>query len=191
MTGILAFALTLTCLPGALLDFAIPIWKNTPEMRIEDAYKWTYQATRGGEHAVPDRETARKWLDNEWMSMGEQPNSKAEWIPLCPEGDIGRVDLRAFKARGGNSDDLLRAFLASSREYRSEPKAFTDAWAELGTRLIKGGFGKVTLKEWQRLDREMKKKGYPAIHHSDDYNKAMRPAYRIITLEQAQLLIPS
>jgi hypothetical protein len=189
--NIFAAAFFLACLPTALLDFAMPVWKNTPEMRIEDAYKWTYQATRGGEHAAPDREMAKRWLDNEWTSMGEEPKGETEWIPLCPEGEIGRIDMRTFKSRGGKSDDLLNAFLASSREYRSEPKTFTDAWGELGTRLEKGGFGKITLKEWQRLDKEMKKKEYPAVHHSDHYNKTKRPAYRIITLENAQRLIPA
>lgn len=191
MTGFLAFALTLMCLPTALLDFATPIWKNTPGMQIEDAYKWTFQATRGGEHAVPDREMAKKWLDSEWASMGEDDKGANEWTPLCPSAEIGRISLRAFKARGGKPNDLLEAFLTSSREYRAEPKAFTDAWAELGKRLKKKGFGKITHKEWLKLDAEMKKKGYPAISHSDQYKKTYGPAYRIITLERAQLLLPS
>lgn len=191
MTYILGLTLFLACLPAELLNFAMPIWKNTPEMRIEDAYKWTYQATRGGEHAVPDREMAKRWLDDEWLKIGEEPKHEHEFVPLCPGSEIGRFNLRPFKARGGKADDLLNAFLVSAREYRSEPKAFTDAWAELGKRLKKGSFGKITQKEWQRLDQEMKKKNYPAVHHSDYYNKAKRPAYRIVTLDEAQRLIPS
>ena len=86
---------------------------------------------------------------------------------------------------------ILEAFLTSSREYTSEPKVFTEAWAELGTRLKKGGFGSISHKEWQRLDAEMKKKDYPAVHHSEQYNKANKPAYRIITLLEAQRIIPN
>ncbi len=189
--NILAAAFFLTCLPTALLDFAIPVWKNTPEMRIEDAYKWTYQATRGGEHATPSREIAAKWLDDEWASMGEATKLEREWVPLCPANEIGRLNMRTFKSRGGDVDDLLDAFLASARSYRAEPKAFTDAWAELGVRLKKQGFGKITHKEWRRLDAEMKKKGYPAIHHSEHYKKVNRPAYRLITSAEVQRLIPS
>lgn len=189
--SILASVLFLACLPAALLDHAMPRWQNEKGMRIDDAYKWIYQATRGGEHAAPSREAAASWLERELATMGEAPVVEREWIPLCPAGEIGRVYLRPFRARGGKPDDLVNAFLASARQYRSEPKAFTDAWMELGKRLKQKGFGAITHKEWLRLDAEMKKKHYPAVHHSDEYNRENRPAYRVITLEQAQILIPS
>jgi len=191
MIHTLGLILFLACTPLALLDFAIPKWKADKDVRIEDAYKWTYQATRGGEHAVPSREAARSWLEREWQSMGDEPKGENEWIALCPGSEIGRLNLRPFKSRGGKMEDILDAFLTSSSAYKSEPKAFTDAWAELGKRLKAKKVGTLTYKEWLRLDAEMKKKDYPAIHHSKPYNKANRPAYRIITLPQAQKIIPS
>lgn len=181
----------LLCTPAALLDYAMPRWRSDPTIRIEDAYKWTYQATRGGEHAAPSREAAKTWLEREWQSMGDEPKSENEWIALCPNGEIGRLNLRPFKARGGKMDDIIDAFLTSAKDYKGEPKAFTDAWAELGTRLTKGGFGSINHQEWQRLDAEMKKKDYPAVHHSQQYNKTYKPAYRIITLNEAQRIIPN
>lgn len=187
----LGLILFLACTPSALLDFAIPKWKSDKNVRIEDAYKWTYQATRGGEHAAPSREAARSWLEREWQSMGDEPKGENEWIALCPGSEIGRLNLRPFKSRGGKMEDILDAFLTSSRDYTSDPKAFTDAWAELGKRLKAKKAGTLTYKEWLRLDAEMKKKDYPAIHHSKPYNKANRPAYRIITLPKAQKIIPS
>lgn len=187
-----AFALTLllVCTPDALLDFAIPAWKAEREFRIEDAYKHLYQATRGGEHAAPNREAAKVWLEREWVSLGDQSTGEREWVPLCPGGEIGRLNLRPFKAGGGKPDDLLDAFLESANEYRSEPKAFTDAWAELSKRLKRKSVGAITYKEWHRLDAAMNKKDYPAIHHSETYSQANRPAYRIIALQQKRLLIP-
>lgn len=189
--SIFASLLILACAPPALLDFAIPRWQADQSVRIEDSYKWLYQATRGGEHAVPDRETAQRWLDNEWSSLTAEPKDENEWVPLCPGGEIGRLNLRPFKAGGGKANDLLDAFLISAREYRGEPDAFTEVWAELGARLKRRGLGEITYKEWLRLDAQMKNKGYPAIHHSESYNKARRPAYRILTRDQARRLIPS
>lgn len=188
---LLGIALILACKPTALLDFAIPKWKSDNNMRIADAYKWTYQATRGGEHAMPDRDSARKWLEREWHSMGGEPMDKVEWSPLCPGGEIGRLNIRPFKTRGGEADDVLDAFLASASEFRSEPDDFTDAWNELGRRLKKRKIGKLEYREWLRLDAEMKAKNYPAVHHSEAYNEAYSPAYRILTLDQARKLIPS
>src|SRR5437588_7200040 len=101
----------LSCMPSALIDFAIPKWKADPNVRIEDAYKWLYQATRGGEHAIPDKDSARKWLDDEWKTLDPPVSNEAIWEPLCPGGEIGRLNLRPFRASDGKPDDLLNAFL--------------------------------------------------------------------------------
>lgn len=179
----------LACTPTALLDFAIPKWKADKAVRIEDTYKWLYQATRGGEHAAPDRDGARRWLDGEWSSLGEPDKNEKLIDPLCPEGEIVRVNLRKFRSQGGTEVDILDAFLASAAEYRATESAFTDAWLELGKRLEKKGFGEITRTAWDRLDSEMKAKNYPAVHHSDDYNKLRKPAYRIVTKAEADKLL--
>ena len=43
--------------------------------------------------------------------------------------------------------------------------------------------------EWRRLDREMRARGYPAIHHSPEYENARRPAYRVLPAAQARPLL--
>ena len=57
----------------ALLPFALDAFASDPETRIEDAYKWLYQATCGGEHAVPDEEAARAWLRAEFPRLPPTP----------------------------------------------------------------------------------------------------------------------
>ncbi len=188
-TTIIGVALFLMCTPAALLDFAIPSWKSDPAVRIEDAYKWTYQATRGGEHAVPDTDSARKWLDGEWQTLGAPAANEPVWEPLCPGGEIGRLNLRPFKSRGGHADELLDAFLASSRDYRSESKAFKDAWFELGKRLRGKTIGTLDRRAWVKLNAEMRARNYPAIHHSEQYEQAEQPAYRILTKAEMQKLL--
>ena len=180
----LALALVLACTPTALLDFAIPKWKTDEAVRIEDTYKWLYQATRGGEHAAPDREGAKQWLDGEWSSLAAKQKGEKLWEPLCPGGEIGRVNLRAFKDARGKEDDVLDAFLLSAAEYRGTADEFIAAWNELGKRLKKRPVGEIKLAEWTRLDAEMRAKNYPAVHHSENYNTIRSPAYRIITRVQ-------
>jgi hypothetical protein len=184
----LAFSIFLLCTSAALLDFTIPKWKADKSVRTEDAYKWLYQATRGGEHAVPDEDSARKWLDGEWTTLGSPLKNEPEWEPLCPGAEVGRLNLRPFKQAGGKENDLLTAFLASSREYRPEPANFIDAWTQLGERLKKHSFGKLDHRSWLKVDAEMKAKNYPAIHHSDTYNKVRQPAYRVLTRSEMELI---
>lgn len=190
MTIFLSAIVFLACAPAALLDFATPYWKSNANVRIEDAYKWIYQATQGGEHAAPDRESARKWLEDEWDSMGEPAPTENTFVSLCPGGEIGRLYLRPFRQGGGKKEDLLEAFLASSKEYKPDAAAFLAAWTELGKRLKTAKIGKLDLNAWKKLDRETREKKYPAVHHSEEYETAERPAYRVITRFQAQNLIP-
>ena len=188
MLSIAGLVLLFACTPTALLDFAIPKWKADKAVRIEDTYKWLYQATRGGEHAAPDRDGARQWLDSEWSSLSDADSDEKLIDPLCPDGEIVRINLRKFKASGGTEDDILDAFLASAAEYRATVNEFTAAWFELGKRLKKKGFGQVTRSVWENLDAKMKAKNYPAVHHSEDYNKLRKPAYRIVTKIEADKL---
>jgi hypothetical protein len=189
VTGLLSTILILSCLPSALLDFAMPKWKVDPNVRIEDAYKWIYQATRGGEHAAPDREMAKRWLDKEWTSLGKPAKNEPLWEPLCKDNSIGRLNLRAFKAKGGKMDDILDAFLTSSREFKETGTNFLDTWSDLGKRLTHKAIGSLTFDEWSRLDADEKAKHYPAIHHSATFEAAEYPAYRIITKAQKNWLI--
>lgn len=180
----------LLCTPAALLDHAIPIWKHQPATRVEDAYKWIFQATRGGEHAAPDRDSAAKWLDGEWAKLAKPQDDEMLWVPLCPDGSIGRLSLRRFKTSGGKEADLLDAFLASAREFRGSREEFETAWTEFGNRLKTEHFGKLTRKNWKEFDKKMRQAGYPAIHHSESYSAQYAPAYRVLTGEEVRGLIP-
>jgi hypothetical protein len=60
-----ALLLSLFSIQTGFSDFAIEKWRNDPEVRIEDAYKWLYQATRGNEHAAADEKMVREYLEQE------------------------------------------------------------------------------------------------------------------------------
>ena len=162
-----------------------------PEIRIEDAYKWLVHATRGGEHAIASESAARKWLDGEWAILGPPQPDEPVWVPLVADGRIGRLNLRPYRAQGGDPEPLLAAFLASAESFDASPARFRAAWNALGRALKTNRQGHLTHAEWRRLDRAMRSQGYPAIHHSPEYEQARRPAYRVLTREQARRLLDS
>lgn len=178
-------------MPIALLDFAVPTWRSNDAVRIADAYKHLFQVTMGGEHAAPDRAVAIEFLEKEWIAIGDVATDENLWEPLCPDGSIGRVNLRPFKRGGGRQADLVDAFLVSSRAFDPDKDKFLTAWTELGDRLKKGKIGKLDHAAWRNFDAKNKKQNYPAVSHSDEYRKANRPAYRVLTLDVAQILIPN
>ncbi len=170
------------------VDFALKQWSNDPAVGMRDAYKWLFQATLGGEHAAPDLAGARTWLDEEWKTLGAPRFGETAWEPLTADGTIGRVNLRPYRARGGDPQRLAEAFVRSAKRFRADTQAFVNAWVELGARLQKAPSGALTYAAWQTMDLEARTSDYPAMHHSDDYVRAHAPAYRVLLRDDAEAL---
>lgn len=185
----LAFFLLFSAAPDPAAEFLLAQAPADPETRIEDAYKWLFHATRGGEHALADETAARKWLDQEWAALGPPQPDEPLWTPLTADGRVGRLNLRPYRAQGGSPDALHAAFVAGARSFDASPDRFRKAWNALGRALKKNPQGHLTYSEWKRLDRETRAQGYPAIHHSPEYEKSRRPAYRVLPRAQAQPLL--
>ncbi len=163
-----------------LIDHAFAQWQVKPEMRIEDAYKWLFHATLGGEHAVHDENGPRAWLDREWPTVGAPMKGDTEIEPLTPDGKLVRINLRPFKQRGGDKEMLLWAFVLSAERFKSDKRDFVREWDALGSRLRTNRWKKLTAQEWSRLDRAMRKENFPAIDHSPEYERLYKPAYRVV-----------
>jgi hypothetical protein len=172
-----------------LLPFAVDAFAADSETRIEDAYKWLFQAANGGEHAVPDEESARAWLEKEWASLDAAPSGELLVVPLRPDGAVVRLNLRPYRDLGGRTGALLDAFLRSARAFEPDSGLFRESWGALGERITSQPLGPLNRAEWQRLDAAMRAKGYPAVHHSRTYASTRRPAYRVLTKDEADRLV--
>jgi hypothetical protein len=144
-------------------------------MQIQDMYKLLHQAAMGSEHAVTDPESARNWLKRELAEMGEGLQ-EALIDPISLGGEIARVHLRPFVAAGHNKDILLDAFIRTANEVYGDVRLLEGFWqAAIST----SKFSSVKMEEFFQ---SMKEKNYPAVHHSPEYEKLYRPAYRVVAL---------
>ena len=175
--------------PNPDADFFLAQARADPELRIADAYKWLFHATRGGEHAVANEFAVRKWLENEWAALGPPQPGEPLWTPLTPDGRIGRLNLRPYRTQGGAPEPLLAAFVEGAKSFDASPARFRAAWRALGRELKKQPVGHLTWAAWQRLDREMRAHDYPASHHSPEYERARQPAYRVLTGAEVRRLL--
>lgn len=176
-------------IPDPVAAFCLGHARREPEWRIEDAAKWIVHATRGGEHAVQNEFAVRQWLETEWATLGPPRNNEPLWVPLTPDGRIGRLNLRPFKAQGGDLNALHAAFLDGAESFDADMSRFHRTWRSFGRLLAAAPIGHLTHAEWKRLDREWRAKGFPAIHHSDACRDACQPAYRVLPSEQARALL--
>lgn len=176
---------------AALARFAWKALRNEPAAEAEDAYKWLFQAARGGEHAAPSEGSARAWLLKEWATLGPARPGEPLVVPLRPDGAVVRLNLRPYRDAGGGGDALLAAFLASARSFRPDPALFVEAWRKLGELLSGERHGKVSPAAFDELDRASEGLGWPARHHSRGYAEAHAPAYRVLTGDEAGRLVRS
>lgn len=144
-----------------------------PVMQIQDVYKLLHQAAFGSEHAIPDAERARKWLEREIAEMGAGVEDVAI-EPLYPDGKIVRVHLRPFLAQGGDTEILLSAFLRTADDFVGSTERFEDYW-EMATQ--RAHFSAYDMNSFITPLREQE---YPAVHHSAIYRETYRPAYRVV-----------
>jgi len=152
-----------------------------PGLELADLYKALHQGALGSEHEV-SRGGARSWLDREIASLQEGP-SEALVERLGEEGRFARVHLRPFLAAGGDSERLLEAFVATAN-------AETDGTSELECALgIAAALGATGRLPWPaeavaRYASERAAEGFPAVHHSEGFESAYHPAYRVISVER-------
>lgn len=94
--------------------------------------------------------------------------------PISADGEIIRIHLRPFLASGKSPKILFNAFLRTAKEYRGNLSTLEQYWK---TVISMGHFPITAMDEFIQL---IKAQGYPAVHHSDEYEKLYRPAYRVV-----------
>jgi len=144
-----------------------------PAMRIQDVYKLIHQAALGSEHAVSSIEGARKRMENELAKMGAGPDESVI-DPISDGGQIVRVHLRPFIAQGGNPETLLNAFIRTANEYRGDIQILKKYWN------IAIDMEHFLSAEMDDFIQSMQTQNYPAVHHSPEYERLYRPAYRVV-----------
>jgi hypothetical protein len=144
-----------------------------PSMQIQDVYKLIHQAVMGSEHAISSVEGARQWMERELAEMGTGPDEPVV-DPISADDQIIRVHLRPYVAQGGTPETLLDAFLRTANEYRGDIGVLKDYWkTAIGTQHFPSA-------EMDEFIESMQAQNYPAVHHSPEYERFYRPAYRVI-----------
>jgi hypothetical protein len=160
-----------------------------PLMQPADLYKLAHQAALGSEHAVRSEAAARAWLERELAEMGSGPPEPL-LDPISPDGRILRVHLRPYLLAGHDPEALLRAFVGSANPIRGGEKRLR-SYLNAVSRLAEDGRIGIDAGELSVLIKEMQLAGWPAVHHSSSYQRAYRPAYRVVVRSLLPLSILS
>lgn len=148
-----------------------------PESTLQDVYKAFYQEHFGPEHMIDDTAAVRQYLDYELSTMGDECGG-FYYEAIGARGDYVRVSLKCVKHGLISADELLQAFLESAAARQVPAVEWSCMWDAVVQVVdeVKPGLGSASEREMLR-EASVKKQ---AVHHSQAYNEAYRPHYRIV-----------
>lgn len=159
-------------------------------MEIQDLVKLAYQASQGSGHLVASETDALASLHAE-SEQAQADLHEADVIVCEPAGpDFCRVHLRALPAAGLSLETVARIFFLTAAEPPAGQIALNDLLGQVRAALGQGLplARPIGLDDWDRWITSYRAKGCPAMHHSDTYRRAYRPAYRLVTARFAKIL---
>ena len=159
-----------------LEDILLQHFDRYPQMQPQDAVKLIYQQEFGPGHLIRDQKKALEFLRQEMAGVGEPLPGEALYESIG--NGLCRLNLRPCKTKGFPLEDILRLFAETANGTQGDKK-----------KLIGGIHVLQKLAEEDEtpfepvlLDIFLAKypKSCPAVHHSDTYRLAYRPAYRVV-----------
>ena len=159
--------------------------KTYPESRLQDLYKSFFQDRFGPGHIIRDRESARDYILSELAGADTLIGPRTE--PCGWEGNYVRVNLSVVADGLLTADELTDALMTSAKVVEEEDiERWKEEWAEILAIIEKHYPDIPNLEEDKTKIDELLASGQYAYHHSEAYNAAYHPHYRII----AKGLIP-
>lgn len=155
-----------------------------PDAGATDIYKLLHQGVFGPGHAVDDRTSAARVLDEEVAALGPAPVDEPLCQPLGGPIPMARIHLRPYIAAGLDPAALVDAFVASAAGRTGTAEDMDAATEAAVAFLVKRGMWGIA-SEVQELGATLAEQGYPIAHHSERYVELYRPAYRVVRLDIA------
>lgn len=140
----------------------------------------------GSEHAVDDEKSVRIWLARELTGLGAGPDDPL-LDPISPDGQILRIHLRPYLHSGKDPETLLSAFVRTATEWRGSTETLK-AYGEQAATQLQAGTVSIRPEEFEAYFASMEKQGFPAVHHSKEYTRLYRPAYRVVARQFLEVI---
>lgn len=141
-----------------------------PAAQPQDVIKMCYQAARGAEHLLMDATRAHAYFDQEYAAT---PADSTQPLFEAISDNVCRVNLAAWKAAALPAEWLFRMFVHTA----SVPMGGAELLEQY---IAEAAVVAAALPGWEEALAAWKAAGMPAVHHSESYRAAEKPAYRIV-----------
>lgn len=167
--------------PGPLTLHELVRWhlQRYPALRAQDVYKMFYQAAFGPRHLAQDPAEGWRNLQREFRRL--RPNQGEPLVePIAPDLAVVRVNLRPYKGDGRPLEALWEAVCEAARTITDNPQLFHALWAGF-VKAVRAGELPFAEADVEALEDMVRHRGLMPLHHSEEYRRAHRPAYRVLT----------
>jgi hypothetical protein len=174
-----------------------------PGMAPRDVYKLLYQGVRGPEHIIASPEAFTERLQAEWDSLdpadsdphpadGDSHPADGEphpaeddplWESVRPDGELLRLNLRPFKAVGGDLEVLAAACLETGQRAWGTQAELRMAWEHVIAGCQRLAWPGLAVDEITAFTSWLQANEFPPAHHSQGYRNLYRPAYRLVAAD--------
>ena len=157
-----------------------------PESTLQDVYKSFYQDRFGSGHMITNTVSARLYLLKELSE--NHIASTVHFEPTGSEGRFVRVYLSAVADSLITTEQLLDAFIQSANAVQEPQTDWATEWED-----IVGVIRKYDLKvnDFETLQPMLSEaaQNHQTVHHSQAYQEAYHPHYRIVEREVLQKIL--
>jgi len=153
-----------------------------PVIELRDVYKLIFQGVMGSEHLISSPQAFINYLAEEFEPLQPDPSERL-LEPIRSDGSLLRINLRPYKARDLSRSALIPALLETARSFKGDTSELPATWMDFVRACEQGRFPKFDLDQTHQFTSWLEKLDFPAVHHSEAYNREYMPAYRLIAAE--------
>lgn len=150
-------------------------YNTYPKLQIQDVFKFLHQSALGCEHIVSSLEKATENIKEEYGKGIAKNKLFVEKL----DGEYIRVHLSCmdYGVSAENLGEML--FLSAKEEIDGQSKLKQKL--NIAEKMIAENLLPFNADEFRSAVKKWENEGFPAIHHSEIFREAYKPAYRVIS----------
>jgi len=153
-----------------------------PKLQAEDIFKYLFQSVFGCEHLVSDESAVLGSILREYEAVAKEASPCTDRL----DGKYSRVHLSWLN--GSLTPETLAKLFCLSAKKEPDGKALLEEKLGVAQELAAEGLLPIGCAAFEQALDAWRAAGYPALHHSDAFRAAYRPAYRVIADRYADFL---
>ncbi len=157
-------------------------YQQYPELQIRDVLKFLHQSAFGCEHLVTDAASAVAYIRAEHAENDCGAPTEIEFL----DGAYARVPL-SYLNKGLDAQTFGGLFAASAKQEVDGAARLEDKLC-VAAELVKEGALPFSTSAFETAVQEWRQSGFAAVRHSEEFRRAYRPAYRVISRDYLPFL---